>query len=205
MNLCGRQIRFCAYALLLCASTHAAPALPPALLELANALRATPMRCVPFEQRKHLASLDRELSFRGALSVTDDRRVHWQLTEPVQAEYQFLRDGAWRRTGSAPWARLAVPDAASRSIHDMLTALLDLDPVALTRQFDVRLTSETPLTFDAIPKNARLRQVIAKLTVQGRTRIERLRVQEAAGNWSEYRFAERAAATRCTTPAQPRL
>ncbi len=168
------------------------------------------MRCVPFEQRKHIASLQRQLLFRGELSVTEDRRVHWRLHSPVRVEYQFLRDGAWRRGATEnprgeiePWSRLAVPDAASRAIHDMLAALLDLDAIALTRQFDLRVTAAAPLVFEATPRSARLRRVIAKVQVQGDARIERLRVEEAGGNWSEYLFASPAAGKACVLPAAP--
>ena len=203
-------------------ATARAAVLPAELQQLAAALRTTPMRCVPFEQRKHIASLQRALSFRGELSVAADRRVHWRLRTPVQVEYQFLRDGAWRRgssgsaapdsTGSAAgnaagrgeWTRLAVPDAASRAIHDMLSALLDLDPVALTRQFELRVTGTSPLAFEAVPKDARLRRVITKVSVQGGARIERMRVDEAGGNWSEYVFALPAPGVACDLPAPPR-
>ena len=191
-------------------ATARAAVLPTELQQLAAALRATPMRCVPFEQRKHIASLQRALSFRGELSVAADRRVHWRLRTPVQVEYQFLRDGAWRRgssgiaAGRGEWTRLAVPDAASRAIHDMLSALLDLDPVALTRQFELRVTGTSPLAFEAVPKDARLRRVITKVSVQGDARVERMRVDEAGGNWSEYVFALPSAGVACDLPAPPR-
>lgn len=179
--------------------------MPAPLQSLARAIRGAPMRCVPFEQRKHIAALQRELVFRGEMTVTTDRRVHWRLQSPLRAEYQFLADGAWRRVDNAPWARLAVPDAASRVIHDMLAALLDLDPVALTRQFDLRVTGTSPLVFDAVPKDARLRRVIAKVVVQGEQRIDRLRVLEASGNWSDYTFSSPspAAAGACDIPSPP--
>ena len=191
-------------------ATARAAVLPAELQQLAAALRTTPMRCVPFEQRKHIASLQRALSFRGELSVAADRRVHWRLRTPVQVEYQFLRDGAWRRgssgsaAGRGEWTRLAVPDAASRAIHDLLSALLDLDPVALTRQFELRVTGTSPLAFEAVPKDARLRRVITKVSVQGDARIERMRVDEAGGNWSEYVFALPSAGVACDLPAPPR-
>ncbi len=180
--------------------------MPAELQGLARSLRVAPMRCVPFEQHKHIASLQRALTFRGEMSLAEDRRVHWRLRAPVRVEYQFLRDGAWRRGAGADdaWARLAVPDAASRAIHDMLSALLDLDPVALSRQFELRVSRASPLAFEATPRDARLRRMVAKVTVLGSTRIERMRVDEAGGNWSEYVFAVPVPGEACDVPAPPR-
>ena len=78
-----------------------ATGLPAPVLALSQRLRGQTMQCVPFEQRKHLVALGRNLLFTGELSVAADHRVLWQLKTPVQAEYQFLTDGAWRRTSGA--------------------------------------------------------------------------------------------------------
>ena len=178
-------------------------ALPAPVLALSQRLRGQRMQCVPFVQQKHLVALGRSLEFTGELSVAVDRRVLWQLKTPVQAEYQFLDDGAWRRAPGAAWVRLAVPDVASRAIFNMLSALLDLNAGVLQQQFDVRMLSSNPVVFEAVPKAAQLRRMIGKMTVHASTRIDVLRIDEPSGNWSEYRFGAADAAASCSLVPPP--
>ena len=185
------------------ARNAAGASLPAPVLALSQRLRSQNMRCVPFVQEKHLVSLGRALRFTGELSVADDRRVLWRLNTPVQAEYQFLDNGAWRRSPGAAWQRLAVPDVASRAIHSMLSSLLDLNASTLQQQFDVRVLSSTPVVFVAVPRVAQLRKLIGSVTVRANTRIESLRIDEPSGNWSEYRFGATGAPERCLLPPPP--
>ena len=185
------------------AAQNSGASLPAPVLALSRRLHDQSMRCVPFVQQKHLVVLGRQLRFTGELSVADDRRVLWQLKTPVQAEYQFLDNGAWRRSPGAAWQRLAVPDVASHAIHSMLSALLDLNADTLQKQFDVRLLSSNPVVFEAVPKVTQLRRLIGKMTVRANTRIESLRIDEPAGNWSEYRFGAAGDPASCLLPPPP--
>lgn len=178
-------------------------ALPGELRALGERLRAAPLRCVPFVQTKKLASLDRELRFLGELSIAPDRRIIWSLRSPLQVDYQFLPTGAYRRGGNGVYQRMAVPDAASRGIHDVLTALLDLRIDTLTRRFTVSRLGSAPLRFRAVPRDARLRSVIAAVEVTAAERIEELRVREADGNVAVYRFAAAPGARSCVLPGPP--
>ena len=164
------------------------------LRDLARRLRAQPTRCVPFVQTKHLAALPRPLIFVGDFSVGTDGSINWRLARPLAVEYLFTVTGGWRRSAStARWESLGLAGTASTATFRVLAALVSLDANALQIYFTVSYSAGPPVQVRAVPKDARLRAVIANAVVDIGTRVQRVEIREANGDWSEYVFGRTSA------------
>lgn len=144
-----------------------------------------------FTQTRHLAALSRPLISTGTLVVDRDRGVLWQVKKPLTLTFVlgpagiFEVDGAGKRKGQA--SREAPMVAQMGRI---VQSLLKGQWRGVEEHFTVRGTG-TPqrweITLDPRPATA---PFIRQVKVQGGAFLEKIRVEEPAGDRMELAFRE---------------
>ncbi|MCG7600172.1 outer membrane lipoprotein carrier protein LolA [Halomonas sp. McH1-25] len=137
-----------------------------------------------FEQQRHLADLDTQLTSRGHFRYRRDERIVWVLESPIQDRLEFTPDSAANIDDALGGDR--------RGRDQVATLLLDLlggDWQALEERFHLELSGDAQgWQVNLVPKSAALRDRLSRIRLEGGHYLNELTLHAANGDRLHVRF-----------------
>lgn len=152
-------------------------------------------------EMKHLRLLKRPLRSAGVITLAPEAGVYRRMTEPFLQELLIGEKRMLQRDeGEAITDVPAAKDPAVRAFVRAFVSLFSGSWSELKRNFEVyHLPTETGWTIGLRPRDAKMRQVISGLVMEGKAeQLLLLRVEERRGDRTEMRFT----GERKLTPAE---
>jgi len=144
--------------------------------DLQRQLAATPSLAGRFEQQRELADLDSSLKSQGTFIFERGKRVVWQLETPVEERIELTPQAITDGSGEA-----APP--GGEQVAELFLQLLEGNWQALESRFTLQLSGDRDAWQVAlIPKEAALRERIAKITLRGDRTIDHLDMHTPNGD-----------------------
>lgn len=137
-----------------------------------------------FEQQRHLADLDTQLTSRGHYRYQRDERIVWVLESPIQDRLEFTPDST---------ARLDDTLGNNQRGHDQVASLLlDLlggDWQALEARFHLELSGDAQHWQVSLePKSDALRDRLSRIRLEGGQYLDDLTLHAGNGDRLHVRF-----------------
>ena len=134
-----------------------------------------------FIQEKHLRALPKPLTSTGTFVLAKDHGLLWQLKTPLQQDYRINAQGIARRDGTQ-WQMLPGKSAGAEQ-NRLFLAVLQGDSSGLQRDFDLQLQGEpSRWALTLTPRSLLLKQVFARINIEGGELVQRIELQEAQGD-----------------------
>lgn len=160
-------------------------------LESSTVLRAD------FVQERHLRILKRPLQSSGKLLLWQNEGVLWQISEPHEVTYLIRADEVLEWEGEGGPRRMATSSLpAFRLMTEMFLAALGGDLSALRANFSAELLpSEAGWRVRLRPTTETLAQMVVNLELAGDRYVEKVVLEEAAGDAVHFSFLNSSADT----------
>lgn len=134
-----------------------------------------------FVQEKHLRALPQPLTSSGRFELTEEKGLLWQLRSPVERDYRIDEHGIAQLTPQG-WQEQPGRDAAAQQSR-LFLALLRGDRQRLDQDFEISYQgSPDAWQVELIPRSALLRQVFARIWVEGGAQVDRIELFETQGD-----------------------
>jgi len=163
-----------------------------ALALLQQRLQVTPVLRGDFEQRRTLAGFRNPVVSRGEFVVARDRGVWWHTREPFDSTLVVTRTRLLtRRADGQAGTRIdAADEPGVRVVNELVFALLSADLAALAERFELagEAVGAAGWRLQLVPREPLLARFIARATLEGERTVQKVRIEEAAGDVSEIRF-----------------
>ncbi len=137
-----------------------------------------------FEQRKYLSGVPQPLVSEGEFTFARERGVWWHTRTPFESELILTRAGIVQRdAGGTPLRMSAEQQPALRIVADVFLSLFSLDPRLLAENFQTYGAADAGgWVVGLVPRAGTLGGAIARVTIHGRTRVERIELEDRHGD-----------------------
>ncbi len=148
-----------------------------------------------FWQEKYLQGMEKPLMSEGVVTATADKVV-WHMTDPFDMETTISPEGIVQSVnGGAPEPAGQGAGAIGAAIASPITALMRGQWDELSSTFAISRSTDPDggnWIVELKPLDERLRKILASISVQGCTDVERVVVRQADGDMQKIRFADTA-------------
>lgn len=156
-----------------------------------------------FVQKKFLSILDKPLLSSGSFAISRAQNFVWQVEEPFAVSYRFADRSLHRQDGSGEQVVKPAEDPMLYGFFAFFSTLFDLSQADLEKLFHVYFTEQGEhWVLGLQPKDARVRQTVASIVVEGRQAqkpavvepasdiaITNVIIREAGGDYSHLQFS----------------
>ncbi|TDX32828.1 outer membrane lipoprotein carrier protein LolA [Modicisalibacter xianhensis] len=144
-----------------------------------------------FEQQRHLADLDTQLTSRGHFRYQRDERIVWVLESPIEDRLEFTPDSAANIDDT-----LGGNQRGRDQVAALLLDLLGGDWQALQTHFRIELSGDAgDWQVDLTPLSDALRARLSEIRVEGSQYLDDLTLHAANGDRLHVRFFDQQPAT----------
>lgn len=175
------------------------------LSSLALVLAGTTNVQASFEQRKHLALLEREIVIRGNLAVQAPDRLAWHVTAPIR--FSIVLTGSVLQQWDEETTKVQRISLDRNPIFGVVARLLrgglSGDLKSLTEDFTPRVLTSNPPQLEFIPKETSLaakavRRIVLTLR-EDRRYVHAILIEQLDGDRTDISFSD----TRLNSPIAP--
>ncbi|MDD4649907.1 MAG: outer membrane lipoprotein carrier protein LolA [Desulfoplanes sp.] len=136
-----------------------------------------------FVQETHLSMFDDTVVSTGHFMFKAKDKLRWEYLTPI--EDGFALDGTtgvrWNGTDGTRQPFTLQNDPVMHVVATQLLAWASFDQQWLTKEYDIKITASSPLTFTLTPKSAAARTVMSTITIvfsQHRDSVQRVELHE---------------------------
>ncbi|MGD1879203.1 MAG: outer membrane lipoprotein carrier protein LolA [Kiloniellaceae bacterium] len=185
--------------LLLAPGAVAQPSQEQVFAPMTEQLQRSPVLRADFRQERFLKVLGRPLVSRGKLVFAAGDGVLWQVEDPHEVTYLIRPDAVIEWEGEGAPRRVGMSaNPAFRLLTDMLLGALAGDSSVLQSAFEAEaLPTDAGWRLRLHPKTGDLSVAVAVIEIAGGAFVEKVRVEEAAGDALDFSFSDFV-----TTPAE---
>jgi outer membrane lipoprotein-sorting protein len=195
--------------LLAAAAVQATEPVAPIVTEVRRRLGDAAVVRGEFEQRKTLQAFRNPLVSRGSFVAARGRGVVWTTRSPFASTLVVTRDRLLVRDakGAVATRMNAADEPSLRAINGMLLALIAGDLQILSQRFTVEgeLPDAERWHLVLAPRDAALRQWMARIDLEGDRFVRSVKLVEAQGDSTLIRFSQLASGTSLSADEEQRL
>ena len=176
------------------------------LQKIFQQLSAVPVVRAHFEQEKKLASLNKTYVSKGTVLFSKSSGVLWQIQSPVKADLIVTPKKLVQKT-QRTYSQIDVEKTPYGSVATMFLQLMSGNEAALAKNFNVVSAQYSPTAWNVAltPKSTLFKKLFDRVDAQGQRYVNRIVIQEKAGNSTTIRFSQQSAQPQTLTAAENAL
>ena len=169
-------------------------------------LSATPVVRADFVQQKKLASLNKTYVSKGIVLFSKNSGVLWQIQSPVKADLIVTPKKLVQKT-QRTYSQIDVEKTPYGSVATMFLQLMSGSEAALAKNFNVVSAQYSPTAWSVAltPKSNLFKKLFDRVDAQGQRYVDRIVIQEKAGNSTTIRFSQQTSQPQTLTAAENAL
>jgi hypothetical protein len=174
----------------------------------AKELKRSPVVRGSFVQRKTLKDIPKPLKASGEFIIAPEQGIYWHTKQPFDSEFILTPESMVQLDGGTAAVRLsAAQQPGLRVVGDVFFSIFNLDPTALANNFKLfgLAGKGSAWVLGLSPKNPALATVLSAAVIHGNSRVEKVELWDAHGDFTEIMLTTRKAVSVSLTPAEAAL